>query len=248
MVGATRRKSRRQKGSVKKTEDVARPKSGAEEKPRAHMGSDAGDRAVEWVTQHSRRITIGAVAVVLLGGGVWFTREARVRKENFASRELSQARTAAGAGNFQLAASDLSRIVRTYGRTPAGQEAMVLLANVRMQQGQTALAVAELQEFLSGSPQRPFVAPAAGLLGMALEELGDFSRAADAYQQAADAVGYSMIRSQYLIELGRVAWTAGDTARAAAAYERVIEENEDDLAAVTEAKFRLAEMRPQAAR
>ncbi len=122
-----------------------------------------------------------------------------------------------------------------------------MLANVRMQQGQTELAVAQLQDFLSGGPERAFVGPAAGLLGMALEELGDLSRAADAYQQAADAVGYSMIRSQYLIELGRVAWTAGDTARAAAAYERVIEENEDDPAAVTEAKFRLAEMRRRAA-
>ena len=185
--------------------------------------------------------------MVLLGGGVWFTREARVRKEEFASRELSQARVAASAGNFQLAASDLSRIVSTYGRTPAGQEAVVFLANVRMQQGQAALAAAELQDFLNGGPQREFVGPAAGLLGMALEEVGDLSLAADAYQQAADAVGYSMIRSQYLIELGRVAWTAGDTARAAAAYERVIRENEDDPAAVTEARFRLAEMRRRAA-
>ena len=124
---------------------------------------------------------------------------------------------------------------------------MVLLANVHMQQGQAALAVDELQDFLKTGPQREFVGPAAGLLGMALEEVGDFSRAADAYQQAADAVGYSMIRSQYLIELGRVARTAGDTAKAAAAYERVIEENEDDPVAVTEAKFRLAEMRRQAA-
>ncbi len=232
---------------MKKTDDEARPNSSEKQKPGLHTGSDAGDRAVEWVTHHSRQLTIGAVAVVLLGGGVWFAREARVRKEEFASRELSQARTAAGAGNLQLAASDLSRIVGTYGQTPAGQEAMVLLANVRLQQGQTALAVAELQEFLSRSPQREFAGPAAGLLGKALEELGDFSLAADAYQQAADAVGYSMIRSQYLIELGRVAWTAGDTARAAAAYERVIEENEDDPAAVTEAKFRLAEMRRPAA-
>ncbi len=210
------------------------------------MGSAAGDRAVEWVTHHRRRITIGAATVVLLGGGVWFTREARVKREDFASRELSQARTAAGAGNFQLAASDLSRIVGTYGQTPAGQEAMILLANVRMRQGQTALAVAELQDFLSRDPQQEFVGPAAGLLGKALEELGDFSLAADAYQQAADAVGYSMIRSQYLIELGRVAWTAGDTVRAAVAYERVIED-EDDPAAVTEARFRLAEMRRRAA-
>ncbi len=232
---------------MKKTDNEAKPTSSEQQKPRLHTGSDAGDRAVEWVTHHSRRLTIGAAAVVLLGGGVWFAREARARKEEFSSRELSQARTAAGAGNFQLAASDLSRIVSTYGRTPAGQEAMVLLANVRLQQGQAALAVAELQDFLNTGPQREFAGPAAGLLGKAWEELGDFSRAADAYQQAADAVGYSMIRSQYLIELGRVAWTAGDTARAAAAYERVIEENEDDPAAVTEAKFRLAEMRRQAA-
>ena len=232
---------------MKNTDSEARPESREQQKPHLHTGSDAGDRAVEWVTHHSRQLTIGAAAVVLFGGGVWFAREARLRKEEFASRELSQARVAAGAGNFQLAASDLSRIVSTYGRTPAGQEAMVLLANVRMQQGQTELAVAQLQDFLSGGPERAFVGPAAGLLGMALEELGDLSRAADAYQQAADAVGYSMIRSQYLLELGRVAWTAGDTARAATAYELVIEENEDDPAAATEAKFRLAEMRRRAA-
>jgi len=211
------------------------------------MGSDAGEKAVEWVTHHGRRISIGVAAMVLLGGGVWFTREARIRKEDFASRELSQARTAASARNLQLAASDLSRIVSMYSKTQAGQEAMVLLANVRMQQGRAALAVAELQDFLDRGPQREFVGPAAGLLGKALEELGDFSRAADAYQRAADAVGYSMIRSQYLIELGRVAWTAGDTARAAAAYERVIEEHEDDPVGASEAKFRLAEMRGRAA-
>ncbi len=209
-----------------------------------HTGSDAGDRAVDWMTHHRRQLTIGAVTLFLLGGGVWFTQAAQVRKENFAARELSQARTAADAGNFQLAASDLNRIIGTYGRTPAAQEAVLLLANVHLQQGQAALAAAELQDFLDGGPQREFSAPAAGLLGSAFEDLGDFSRAADAYQRAADAIPYAMIRSRYLMDVGRAASTGGDTARAVAAYERIIEDSTDP-GAVTEAKFRLAEIRPR---
>ena len=196
------------------------------------------------MTGHRRQLTIGAVTLFLIGGGVWFTQAAQVRKENFAARELSEARTAADAGNFQLAASDLNRIIGTYGRTPAAQEAIILLANVRLQQGQPALAVAELQDFLNGGPQREFRAPASGLLGSALEEVGDFRGAADAYQQAADAIPYEMIRSQYLLDLGRAASTGGDTARAAAAYERIIEDDADPQA-ITEAKFRLAELRPR---
>ena len=229
--------------SNKKDKEQGTPARNHEEKlGRVHTGSQAGDRAVDWMTGHRRQLTIGAVTLFLIGGGVWFTQAAQVRKENFAARELSQARTAADAGNFQLAASDLNRIIGTYGRTPAAQEAVILLANVRLQQGQAALAVAELQDFLNGRPQREFRAPAAGLLGSALEELGDFRRAADAFEQAVDAMPYAMIRSQYLMDLGRAASISGDPARAAAAYERIIEDN-DDPRAVIEAKFRLAEIR-----
>ncbi len=229
----------------KKEKEQRPPAPNDEEKlGTVHTGSAAGDRAADWMTHHGRQLTIGAVALFLVGGGVWFTQTAQVRKENFAARELVQARTAVDAGNFQLAASDLNRLIGTFGRTPAAQEAVLLLANVHLQQGQAALAAAELQDFLKGGPQREFSAPAAGLLGSALEDLGDFSRAADAYQQAADAIPYAMIRSQYLMDLGRAASTGGDIARAAAAYERIIEDNEDPQA-VAEAKFRLAEIRPR---
>jgi TolA-binding protein len=231
---------------VTKKEKDTKP-AGSEQQPHAHIGSDAGDRAVEWVAHHQRQLTIGAVAIVLLGFGVWFTRETQIRKQEFAARELSQARVAAGAGNFQLAASDLTRIIASYGNTPAGQEAVILLANVHMQQQQPGLAVAELQDFLDGGPQREFVAAAAGLLGSALEEMGDLGRAADAYSQAVEATPYGLIRADHLLNVARVAWAMGDTTRAAAAFERVIEENED-AGAVTEATFRLAEMRRAAAR
>jgi predicted negative regulator of RcsB-dependent stress response len=220
----------------------AKAEKQTDDAPHRHTGSEAGDRAVEWFQHHKTRLTIGAVAVVLVGGGFWFTREAQVRRQEFASSELDQARTAADAGNFQLAASDLTRIVGTYGGTPAGQEAAILLANVRLQQGQPALAVGELREFLASGPDQPYVGSAAAMLASALEQLDDFGAAADAYQRAADATPYGMIRSQYLIDLGRVATTAGDTTRAVAAYQRVIDEAEGSAAGV-EAKFRLAELR-----
>lgn len=225
----------------------AKPATEADDTPRAHTGSEAGDRAVEWFQHHRTRLTIGAVAVVLLGGGFWFTREAQVRREQFAAGELAQARSAADAGNFQLAASDLTRIISTYGGTPAGQEAAILLGNVRLQQGQPALAVGELREFLASGPDQPFIAPAAGLLAGALEQLNDFGSAADAYQRAAEATSYGMIRAQHLIDVGRVATMAGDTSRAVTAYESVIDEAEDTAAGV-EAKFRLAEIRRAARR
>ena len=172
---------------------------------------------------------------------MWFTRTAQVRKEEFASRELSQARVAAVSGNLQLAASDLSRVIGTYGGTSAGQEAVLLLANVHLQQSQADLAVVELQTLLSSGPDGQFEAPAAGLLGAALEELGRFAEAADAYQRAAQASRYDQIRNLYVMDHGRAATLAGDTTRAAAAYQSLIDEAEE-ADAVSEAKFRQAEL------
>ena len=248
MSGAENSTDRKSQGSVSNNKEKDTKQAGTEAKqPHLHTGSDAGDRAVEWYTRHQRQITIGAVLIALLAFGVWFTRSAQIRKQEFAARELNQARVAAVAGNYQLAASDLSRIITAYGGTPAGQEAVLLLANVHMQQQQPGLAVAELQDFLDGGPQREFVGPAAALLGNALEEMGDAARAADAYDRAVEATPYALIKSEYLMDLGRVAWAMGDTARAAEAYEQIIDDGED-TPAVTEATFRLAEMRGASAR
>ena len=205
-------------------------------------GSAPADRVVAWFAQRRRELTIGVGAVVLIGGGIWFTRTAQVRKETFAAAELNQVRFSMQAGNLQLAASDIARIVSTYGGTKAGQEANLLLSTVRLRQGDPALAATGLRLFLDDGPDPEFEGPAAGLLGAALEEVGSFAEAADAFERAADATPYSMIRTQYLLDLGRAATTARDTARAVAAYQRIIDED-DDAGTAAEARFRLSEIR-----
>ena len=208
-----------------------------------HSGStDAGERAVQWVQHHKTRLTLGVATLFLVGGGAWFARAAQVRREAFSERELSQARLAANSGNLQLAASDLGRIISSFGGTPAGQEAVVILANVHLQQQQPELAVTELRNLLSQGPAAQFRGPASALLGAALEDMGRNDEAADAFEQAAADTPYDLISGQYRLDHGRNAALAGDTTRAAAAYEAIIDADATSPAAA-EATFRLAELR-----
>jgi TolA-binding protein len=205
---------------------------------------DASDRAMRWFQQRRRPLTFGAVAVAVIAGGIWFARTAQERKESFAARALAQARTTADAGNLQLAKSDLGRVVSQYGGTVAGEEAVVLLARVRLLDGEANVAAIELRAFLSQGPRQQFLAPAAGLLGSALEDLGEYEEAADAFELAADESNYGLVRAEYLLDLGRAAELAGDTERASLAYEQVIDELGEESPLTAAARVRLAENRP----
>ena len=199
-------------------------------------------RALEWVRTHRRTATIGAATIALVAGSVWFWWSAQQRRENFAERALQSARSSAEAGNLPLAASDLARLASTYGGTRAAQEAMLLLAQVRLAQNQAALVVTDLRRFVSSGPREEFRGPANGLLGTALEETGQFADAVKAYEAAVEATSYKGVKAQYLIDAARVAQAAGDTAQAAKFYERIAGEFSGTPSAV-EAEVRLGELR-----
>ena len=108
-----------------------------------------------------------AAAVVLLGA--WFVIVSGQRKQEFAGRELDQARNVAESGNLPLAASQLQKVISTYAGTPAAEEAILTLNQVRIVNGQQELAASGLQEFVKSSPSSEYLAPAYALLGEALE-------------------------------------------------------------------------------
>ncbi len=180
--------------------------------------------------------------VVLLALAVWFWMSARARREDFAERALNSARASAEVGNLPLASSDLARLVSTYGGTRAAQEASLLLAQVRLLQNQSAVAVGDLRKFLSSGPRPEFRGPGHFLLAGALEEAGQPAEAAREYEAAAAATPYKGIQAQYLIDAARTYATARDTAHAATLYERVIRDYKTQGAAV-EAQVRLQELR-----
>ncbi len=164
---------------------------------------DPADRLLSWVKVRQRQVTWAVVALVGVAGSIWFVTTYQRNKERAAIGALESARRAAQSGNLPLAASDLSRVVSTYRGTLAGDEAVILLGQVRLQQGQPDLAAQEVQAAIGRGVASQFRAQAHGLLGTALEELGDHGQAAQAYENAAAEAWYDFMAAEYLNDAGR---------------------------------------------
>jgi len=198
------------------------------------------DRLGAWVKGHRQLSSwIAAIVVVAAVLFVWNLSTQR-RYEEIASRELQGARFAFENQNLPLAASELAKVVENYSGTNAADEARLLLANVRLLQGQPQQAVAVMKDYAPGAGSA-YRAQAYGLLGAAFENMGRFREAGEAYENGSAAARLDFMKGQFLADAGR-AWTvAGDTAKAVAAYQRILKDFAKEGAA-TEAKVRLGEL------
>lgn len=204
---------------------------------------DRLENLAKWVRANEKVVAGIAIGAAVVVAGIWFAVSARERKETFARRELAQARQAAEVGNLPLAASDLSRVVSSFGGTAAGQEAQLVLAEVRLRQGQAALAASELQEFVSGGVKPAYRTQAYELLGLALEQAGRFDAAGRAFEDgaAATAAEYKYLSASLLLSASRAYAAAGDTAAAIRALEKLAADFSETTAA-QEAQLRMAEL------
>jgi outer membrane protein assembly factor BamD (BamD/ComL family) len=181
----------------------------------------------------------GAVALVALVA--WVVVSSGSRKEDFASRALDQARTAAESGNFPLAASEFQKVITTYGGTRAAQEAVINLNQVRLINGQQELAVVNLQEFLKGNPDKEFLSPGYGLLGRALENANRPAEAAEAYLKGAAAADVDYLKAELFMQAARTYADAKQTDKAIETYRKVLKDF-PKTSGKTEAEVRLAEL------
>lgn len=197
----------------------------------------------DWWTIPARRnlvLSVAGVVVVLAAGG-WFWKTAAARKEAFASRAVQQARAAAEQGNLPLAASELQKVTQTYAGTRSAVEAMLVLNQVRMVNGQTELAVVGLREFIAKNPPAEYRVPAYGLLGVALENTKKPLEAAAAYEEASTGASIDYLKADYLLQAGRAYRTGGKPELAIKAYQKVVD-SYAKTPALNEAEVRLAEL------
>jgi len=197
-----------------------------------------------WVRAHKRGAAyVGVVLAVAAGLYGWSLLSAKTAEQS-AGRQLAEGRLALDSKNYPLAASVLSQVVENYAGTRAAEEGTILLAQVRLAQGQTQQAIDVLQRYAPKS-DKYFRAQAYGLLGAAYENAVRFKDAAAAYQAAADAALYPFLRAQFLSDVGRAWLAVGDTAKAVTAY-RTIAAKFDSTSAAGEAKVRLGELTREA--
>lgn len=199
------------------------------------------DSLADFAKRNGRNLAIAGVVLVVLAAGFWIWQSSSRRKEAFASQELMQARASAEAGNLPLASSDLTRLTERFRGTRAADEAVVLLNQIRLVQGQKDVAIAALQEFVRGSHPDYVEASAYALLGGGLEDQGQHKAAAESYELASQRSTLDFLQAQYLIDAGRSFAVAGDTAAAKRSFGAVLDRF-GRLDQAAEARVRMAEI------
>ena len=188
-----------------------------------------------------KALSIGGGAVVLLALIAWGVTVSGKRKAEYSARALDEARAVAESGNLPLASSSLQKVIQSYAGTPAAEEAVITLNQVRLVNGQSELAAVNLREYLNGKHDPQYVAAANGLLGTALENAKRPLEAAAAYRAAAAASPVDYLKADYLLDAARADRDGGKAAEAEAAYREVIAKY-PKTSGVTEAQVRLAEL------
>jgi len=201
---------------------------------------DLGARLWAWIQAHRQASTYIGLAIVAVAGLLWWNHISTRQSEERAGAALNEARLAFETKNYPLASSELSRVAENYSGTRAAQEATILLAQIRLIQGQSQQAIEQLKTF-AASTDASYRAQAYGLLGGAYDNVGHPQEAATAYEQAAAAAQMDFLKAQFLSDAGRAWAAAGDTAKAIAAYQSIVSRF-DSLGTATEAKVRLGEL------
>jgi predicted negative regulator of RcsB-dependent stress response len=201
------------------------------------------DSLVGWLELHSRELMYASIGLLVVAGGFWFYRQSNERQAQSASTALSEAESAIAAGNLPLAQSDLEKLVARYGKTSAGTQAHVLLAQVHYEKGEYQAGIEQLKAV---TDDKDAYTAAAGLNLMAagLEQSGKFGEAATTYEKAATKAPYKTDHDVYMASAARAYTTAGKVADAKKIWSALAKDDQSPAAA--EARVRLGELEAKA--
>ncbi|MGE0454151.1 MAG: tol-pal system YbgF family protein [Vicinamibacteria bacterium] len=199
------------------------------------------EHAYEFVVRNQRQVSIAAVALALLGLGVWGARTWQERQTQAAELAFSDAmriyltptvaEVPEGAGStvtpFATKAEKLTKAIaafdgvdRAHGSSASGRRARYFAAVARLEAGDSKQAEEALKQLaLAGATLE------SGLARLALADLyrraGQVEKAVETLRQIVDAPASEVPRDAALLELGATYEAAQRPAEARAAYERL---------------------------
>jgi len=198
---------------------------------------------LDWFQINSKLVTVGAVVVLAAVGGAWYYQTAKTQKLHNADRQLLLAKQslAPGNSNLPLAESDLKKVSDRYAGTPAGTEAGMILAQLKLEKGDNQGAVTSLQDLAGKVSSGPNAAAVRGLLGDALAQLGKPAEAAAEYERAAGLTAMPNEKAYLLSKAGHAYMAAGKLPEARHIWEGLAA-NQDSPGLAAEARVRLGEL------
>jgi predicted negative regulator of RcsB-dependent stress response len=205
----------------------------------ARHSDDPIENVMDWFTLNRKPIltllgVIAAIALIILGYRWW---DASKRKD--ASAALYQAQAPLAQGVTKDAEPALERVVNKYGGTAAGQQAALVLAQVRYENGKHAEGIKGLEDAV-GSASDDFKSAFEQMIAMGYEAQGKREQAAEHYGKAAELAKFDGEKSQYQASQARHLMATGKLAEAKAIWEQLSQR--EDLPVYQEARVRLGEL------
>lgn len=199
----------------------------------------------DWIQLHGRQIAIGAAIAAAAAVGGWLYVRGEATKEQRAYESLARASEAVAAQNWALAQSDLERVVTRYGKTPSGQQAALLLAEVLYNTGKVQQGIDQLQKVLP-SADADVVPTIEAQIAAGYEQLGKFDDAAAHYRRASEASRFETQRDLHMADAARSLTAGGKTADAKRIWTDLAAKEASAVSG--EARVRLGELEAAAAK
>jgi len=196
----------------------------------------------EWARTHRQALTLIGVAVgLLVAGGVYYLNFQRSLTIQAVNRLESIQQTIAVSA-FEDAKAQLSTFLGSFEGTDQAREAVILLARLHLESGDTPVAISVLERADLGF-RDPIGIQANSLLARAYENQGRWREAEDTYLEVADRADFDFQIRAALDNAARARRRQQDNVGAAELYERILATFEDGDPAKGLYELRLAEVR-----
>ena len=177
-----------------------------------------------WAQQNRQTlILIGVAVAAVLVGGLYYWNYRRQHLER-AAVELERVEQGAAFGDTTTAKVELAQYVESFGNTPYGNEARLLLGQISLESGQADEAVKTLAS--GANLDDPLGVQIAGLLARAYEQKGDPKQAEDLLLRLAAAAPLEFQVRDALEEAARLRAVQGNNAGAVELYQRILDKLE----------------------
>jgi predicted negative regulator of RcsB-dependent stress response len=200
---------------------------------------DPLENAITWLRIHSKPIALVVGGIVLPAAAIMVYRASEASKRERAFDALYAAQGPISEGKLTEAGSELRKVIQRYGGTSAGQQAVLLLAQLEFEQNRYDEGIAVLQS-ARGSASREFAASMDALIAAGHEGAGNHDQAAEAFAKAASSAVHASDRAQYEAAQARALMSAGKLTEARAIWSRLAEDESQPVS--QEAQVRLGEI------
>jgi len=149
--------------------------------------SDPGADLVERVTgfwNDNQRIILGVVvAMVVVGGGTYFTMRSRATQEEAAAGKLAEADVLFWQGDYGRSQQIAKQVAQDFGGTPSGEDAHRLAGDAAYWSGDFKTAATEYEQYLAHQKNGLLASAARRSLAYAYESSQQFAKAVPLYDQ-----------------------------------------------------------------